>query len=246
MRELNADRPDKTDCPFTVDAGHYQVELDFANVTYDRANSGRGDISSRTVEIAPVNLKVGLLNNLDFQFVFAAYRWERTDDRRSGVVQRKAGFSGVTPRFKLNLIGNDGGLLAVAPLPFLNLPLNQGNLGGNSVQGGIGLPYAFDLGNWDLGLQTTYRFNHNGSGDGYHTEFENSVSLGHQLVGKLSLAVEFFSSVSTERGTGWSGTVDSWLTYQVGPNLRLDCGVYIGVTPAADDWHPWFGTTWRF
>ena len=23
MRELNADRPDKTDCPFTVDAGHF-------------------------------------------------------------------------------------------------------------------------------------------------------------------------------------------------------------------------------
>jgi hypothetical protein len=33
MRELSADRPDKTDCPFTVDAGHFQVEMDFANLT---------------------------------------------------------------------------------------------------------------------------------------------------------------------------------------------------------------------
>ena len=28
MRELNTDRPDKTESPFTVDAGHYQIELD--------------------------------------------------------------------------------------------------------------------------------------------------------------------------------------------------------------------------
>jgi hypothetical protein len=40
-------------------------------------------------------------------------------------------------------------------------------------------------------------------------------------------------------------TVDTWLTYQVNKNLRLDGGVYIGVTPAADDWHPWIGMTWR-
>src|SRR6266581_8182675 len=41
MRELGADRPDKTDCPFTVDAGHFQVEMDFANLTYRRPNSAR-------------------------------------------------------------------------------------------------------------------------------------------------------------------------------------------------------------
>src|SRR5437868_5206562 len=33
MRELSADRPDKTDSPYTVDAGHYQIEMDFANWT---------------------------------------------------------------------------------------------------------------------------------------------------------------------------------------------------------------------
>jgi len=33
--------------------------------------------------------------------------------------------------------------------------------------------------------------------------------------------------------------VDTWLTYQINKDLRLDGGVYIGVTLAADDWHPW-------
>lgn len=64
-------------------------------------------------------------------------------------------------------------------------------------------------------------------------------------IGKLSYAVEFFSSVSTESGAGWVGTVDSWLTYQVNKNLRLDAGVYIGVTRAADGLRLWTGMTWR-
>src|ERR1039458_2338197 len=36
MREMSPDRPDKTDSPFTVDAGHFQLEMDYANFTYDR------------------------------------------------------------------------------------------------------------------------------------------------------------------------------------------------------------------
>src|SRR2546422_4739001 len=32
-------------------------------------------------EIAPMNLKVGLLNDLDFQLVYTSYRWEKTDNR---------------------------------------------------------------------------------------------------------------------------------------------------------------------
>src|SRR6185436_3566020 len=55
MRELAADRPDKTDCPFTVDAGHFQIEMDFANMTYNRPNNERGNVYFTTVEIAPMN-----------------------------------------------------------------------------------------------------------------------------------------------------------------------------------------------
>jgi hypothetical protein len=88
--------------------------------------------------------------------------------------------------------------------------------------------------------------NRNGADDGDHIEFDNSASVGHRLVGKLSLFAEFFSNVSAERGVAWVGTVDTWLTYEINGNLRLDGGVYIGVTPAAEDCHPWIGMTWRY
>jgi len=247
MRELSADRPDKTDCPFTVDAGHFQVEMDFANLTYDKPSSPGTNTRFTSAELAPMNVKVGLLNNLDFQFVYTLYRWERTEERDIGTVDRRSGFNGLTPRLKLNLFGNDEGFFALALIPFIKFPISQGGLGNSSVEGGLSIPYAFDLPEgWELGLQSTFRANRNGDDDGYHSEFDNSVSVGHRLVGKLSLYAEFFSNVSTERDTDWVGTVDTWLTYSINKNLRIDGGVYIGITSPADDWHPWVGMTWRY
>src|SRR5271165_7071915 len=66
MRELSPDRPDKTESPFTVDAGHYQLEMDFANYTYDDS----GGTTTRAWNVAPFNVKAGLLNNVDLQLVF--------------------------------------------------------------------------------------------------------------------------------------------------------------------------------
>lgn len=246
MRELNADRPDKTDCPFTVDAGHYQLEMDFVNGTLNQPNSQRGNVSSTAYDIAPLNAKVGLLNNLDFQMVFTPYTSERINDRDRKTSTGVSGFSGITPRFKLNLIGNDGGPFALALIPYVNLPLSTARRDESSVQGGLGIPYALDVPDWDIGMQFTVRYNHDQATPAYHSEFENSISVGHKLIGKLSAAGEFFSNVSTERGAEWIGTFDTWLTYSVNNNLRLDAGSYIGVTKAADDWHPWIGMTWRY
>lgn len=246
MREMSADRPDKTDCPFTVDAGHFQIEMDFANMTYSRPNSEHGNMRFTAFEAAPMNLKVGLLNNLDFQLVYTSYQWEKSDDPDTGIVKRKSGFNGITPRLKVNLMGNDGGFFALALIPFVKLPLSSGQLQNGANEAGLGIPYSFDIPGWDVGFQTTLHFNRNGAGSGCHTVFDNSVSSGHPIIGKLSVSAEFFSSVSTEQNSVWVGTVDTWLTYQINKNPRLDGGVYIGVTPAADDWHPWVGMTWRY
>ena len=146
----------------------------------------------------------------------------------------------------MNLTGNDGGFFALALIPFVKLPTSQDHLGNGSVEGGLGIPFAFDVPNWDVGFQTTFNCNRNGVGSGYHAEFDNSVSIGHAVIGKLDYHVEFFSSVSTEQNSDWIGTFDTWFTYQANKNLCLDAGVYIGVTRSADDWHPWVGMTWRY
>jgi hypothetical protein len=47
MRPLSTDRPDQTESPYTVDAGHFQIEMDLANGTLDRDKSNGGDVRSQ-------------------------------------------------------------------------------------------------------------------------------------------------------------------------------------------------------
>ncbi len=109
MREMNTDRPDMTESPYTVDAGHFQFELSLANYTYIEDES----VKTETFSVLPTNLKVGLLNNVDIQFVFTPYVHEEAKAIGNEVVA--AGFSNTTQdrisddtqaRLKMNLWGN--------------------------------------------------------------------------------------------------------------------------------------------
>ena len=243
MREISPDRPDKTDSPYTVDAGHFQLEMDFANYTEDNANGVR----TETWNVAPVNLKVGVLNNVDVQFILDDYLHARTVDPVAGTATTQSGFGDFTTRVKINLWGNDGGPTAFGVMPFVKFPTNTDHLGNNAVEGGVIFPLEVKLpGDWDMGLETAASFLRNDANGNYHTEFDNMVTFDHNIIGKLSGYCEFFSSVSTERGASWVGTIDVGLEYLVTKNVQLDCGCNVGVTHAADDVNPFAGITVRY
>src|SRR5438477_5401874 len=247
MREMNTDRPDKTESPFTVDAGHLQIEADILNYTYDRYNPARTDTRVETVRIAPMNLKMGLCNDVDLQLVLETYNSVRTHDHSTGSIQKNRGFGDLLIRAKWNARGNDGGATALAVMPYVKLPTSQDNLGNNSVEGGVIFPFALELpAGWSMGSMTQLNLLHDVSGSGHHLEFLNSVTFGHDIIGELAGYAEFFSAVSTESGSDWIGTVDVGLTYGLTRDIQLDGGVSIGVTRAADDINPFIGISWRF
>jgi hypothetical protein len=243
MRELSPDRPDKTESPYTVDAGHFQLEMDFANYTENNTDGVR----TETWNVAPVNLKVGVLNNVDVQFVLDDYLNARTVNHVAGTTTTQSGFGDFTTRVKINLWGNDGGPTAFGVMPFVKFPTNTDHLGNNAIEGGVLFPLEVKLpGDWDMGLETATSFLRNDANGNYHEEFANMVTFDHAILGKLSGYCEFFSSVSTERGASWVGTVDVGLEYLVTENVQLDCGCNVGVTRAADDVNPFAGITVRF
>src|SRR5262245_28612682 len=88
MRELSTDRPDKTESAYTVDAGHFQVEMDLVNYAYDHDTAGNADTRIDAWAIAPINFKVGLLNNLDLQTVIETYNYVVIEDRVTGTKTR--------------------------------------------------------------------------------------------------------------------------------------------------------------
>ena len=106
MRELSADRPDKTESPYTVDAGHFQIEMDLLSYSYDRHTPARDQTRFERVSIAPLNLKLGLLNNVDFHLGIESYTSTRAHDFATGSVEAHRGFGDVVPRLKVNLCGH--------------------------------------------------------------------------------------------------------------------------------------------
>jgi hypothetical protein len=243
MRELSTDRPDKTESPYTVDAGHFQWEMDFTVFTLEREDGAR----SHTWNIAPANLKAGLTNNADLQLFFDSYIHERVEDQATGLAETADGVGNLTTRLKINLWGNDGGTTAFAVMPFVTVPTNSQELASDAIEGGVIFPIAIELpGGWGMGAQTEVDFRRNGSERGYRPEFINSVTFSHDIAGKLGGYLEFFSNVSTERGSPWVGTVDFGLTYALAKNIQLDGGCNIGVTRSADDLQLFTGITLRF
>ena len=244
MREMSTDRPDKTESAHTVDAGHFQVEMDLVTYTRDRHTTDHTDVDSFAV--APMTLKLGLTNRMDAQIVLETWNWVRSEDRDTGDVTHQRGFGDVTLRLKTNLWGTDGGAWALALMPFLKLPTNQDDLGNDAVEGGLIVPWAVDL-PWDWGLGGIVQLDaiEDEDGRGYHPEFIETLALGHDIVGALAGYVEFFSLSSTEDDAHWQATVDFGLTYAVTEDIQMDGGVNVGVTRATEDVNPFLGLSFR-
>ncbi len=84
MREFNTDRPDVTESPYTVDAGHFQYETSLVSYTH---NNHQGERTDLLQALAVSNIKVGLLNNMDLQLVLEPYDnlYSRTKDSAARV-----------------------------------------------------------------------------------------------------------------------------------------------------------------
>src|SRR5690349_12131277 len=79
MREMSADRPDKTESAYTVDSGHFQIESDLVVYAHDHDTANRANISGDAWSFVTLNLKAGLCNFSDLQVVLLPYSRVRTD-----------------------------------------------------------------------------------------------------------------------------------------------------------------------
>jgi hypothetical protein len=246
MRELSTDRPDQTESAYTVDAGHFQLEMDFLNYIRDRDKSGGGDVRTRVWAIAPVNLKLGLLNNVDVQLMVDPRVEVKIEDRVAGTSLRASGFGDVTTRLKINFWGNDGGKTAFAMMPFVKWPLSASEVRNGETEGGVIFPFALELpGGWGMGAMTEIDFVSDGGG-GYDTEWVNSITFARDLTERLGGYVEFFTVTSRTPGFKWQGQFDIGFTYALRPDTQLDFGCNFGVTKSAPDYQPFVGFSRRF
>jgi hypothetical protein len=246
MRELSTDRPDQTESAYSVDAGHFQVEMDIVSATFDHDTSGGASLRTQTWTAGGINLKAGLLNNVDIQFVFDAWTKARMEDEVANTITESEGTGDLQTRLKINLWGNDGGRTALAIMPFVKWPLSESDVRNGKTEGGLIIPFAADLGGgWGLGAMTELDFVSDGNG-GRDTEYFNTITAGRDLCGNLGGYLEFAALVAPESDTDWQGLLGLGFTYGLCEDARLDFGCNFGVTESAPDYNPFLGLSFRF
>jgi hypothetical protein len=256
LRELTIDGPSSTESPYTVDAGHFQMELLFAAYTTYHESFTDEDFPDETGtyryelwSVAPMILKLGLLNKLDMQLVLEPYNfvYEREFIGDYDLRTRRTGFGDTTLRFKYNVWGNDGGRTALAATPYVKFPTSEHKIGNNGIEGGIIFPFEVALSDKVyVGVTTRFGVNRNFFESKYHYEYGNSVAVSYDFLEYMSGYVEFFSTVTTESEVDWLGGVSGGLTLWVTDNLQFYAGSRFGVTRSADQFSPFLGMAWRF
>lgn len=231
MRGFDTDRPDKTNSAITVDAGHFQLEMDLGNY----ARSGHGAGKEESWLWGNTNLRIGLMSDIDLQLMVPFIQ----DDGA------KRGVGDMAVALKANIWGNDGGESAAGFEMIFSAPTGAHGLSAETVQASFLAIYQRSFGDLGVGYNAGVVAVANDDGGTHHAEIINTISISHGLVGPLTGYVEFFTSVPTAHSGEWVGTVDAGVLWLLAKNFQIDTGINVGVTRAADDLQVFLGFSWR-
>lgn len=224
MREMATDRPDTTESPISVDAGHFQLETEMVNLERDEGGTG--------TTFGSLNFKLGLASWTDLQIVFDLYQ------RTGG----ESDFGDVTFRNKINLWGNDGGLSALALMPFVTLPASR--LGPGYVEGGLIVPLGLEgPAGWEFA--TMLEFDAVRRGQSYGMDLVATATAGHAIWEPFGGFVEIASVTPTaDEDVALSG--NTGLVLALSDDVMLDGGMRVGLTDAAPDLAMFLGGSGRY
>ena len=242
LRDFDTDRPNKTNSPHTLDAGHFQLEMDMLAVALDKQASTH--IENWTW--ANANFRIGLLNGLDLQLLVPLDEQIRQHDVATGEVTKTKGMGDLTVALKANCWGNDGGDTSGGVVVYVKTPTASHTIGNGKTEGNLLFLYQTAL-----PAQVVFGVN---AGVGvvvddterYQAEPSLSLSVSRTLIGPLSGYFELFGAVPTRQSTDWIGTLDVGLTVMLGKNAQFDTGVNFGLTRAADNQDLFVGLSMRF
>ena len=246
MRPFTTDRPGKTHSSLSVDAGHFQLESDFINYTYDHNSPNQQ--TTRSYSLATPILKYGVTNWADIEAAFALYNQTRVTDRTTGTTVKGDGFGDVSLGSKINLFGNDGGAQSLALLPFIKIPTAANNVGNGVVEYTLNVPYTINFDTlWSVTIEPALGALKNTSNDGLHGDYSFLVNVNRPVVFKtVTAALELASEYSSDPEISPRYTLDPSLQWLITPALQLDIGIYLGLNREAPDYNPYTGISFRY
>ena len=223
LREMETDRPDVTESPQTVDAGHFQFETDLVRFQRENGKVGRSD--EYLFNLA--NIKLGLTNSTAIQLTFESFVVKKDFNTESSF-DRNSGSGDLTLRLKQNLLGNDKGKFAIALLPYVKFPTSRAARE-SQYEGGIIIPMSIKFGNdWKLGFQVEADRLQDEEGSGHHNQILQTLTVSHPLTRKLDGIIETYYTYEF-KDSHLKNYLNAALQYELSKDLLIDGGLNYGV-----------------
>jgi hypothetical protein len=253
LRPISTGEFEDVQNPFTIDAGHFQIDANFIDSYSDTrrgtfASGTTYDLFQQELVWSPT-FRLGLCNHVDLEVEpqYENFSQHQTGSYPAGggggsyvatYSRESFGYTDIGPR--INLWGNDAGVTALAISPYIGIPADGGD-----VQGGIDVPFAVRL---PMDFMIKYAPGLYAIEDGrkvIHGELANRFAVDKTFFGKLTAMADLSllsSSQSGQRGWGYAGF---GVSYEITPNLLLYAVMRFGIGDAYD-YNPYAGVAWRF
>lgn len=251
LREMDTDRPNVTNTPHTIDAGHLQIETGLLDYTSYRNHLDGIGVRSEDFGFGEFNFRLGILNSLELNAIVDSYETYRTRDDPPGATVHTRGFGDTAVGGKLNLWGNEGGddvwATALAIQPQFQFPTASGGVGNGRFEFTVAAPFLMNLPRgFHLGIQSAISYERSVAGAGYVAGLQNSISLDRKIIGALDVYIEYASDVTTESHVEPVQTIDVGAVYPLNENVVLDAGVNFGLNKASNNFQLLAGISVRF
>ncbi len=234
------DRPGKASAACTADAGHFQVEADIVNGTFQRLDG----VTTDTWLVINPTLKYGLGPTLDVEATWSPLMSVRT--RSNGQTRTLSGDSDLFFRLKDKVYSQ--GAVEVALIPYVKAPTARSGVGDGAWEAGLIAPVAIKLpGPWSLNYTGEVDAFKNTSGDGLHPNMSHALNLGYSLPFNLTLSGEVWANYDFDpAGTTTQLSFDLGLAWLMSNDLQLDGGLNAGLNRQTPGAQVYLGLSRRF
>lgn len=239
MREMETDRPDVTESPYTVDAGHFQYETDLLRLINEKSDL----LKTNTFLVNQANLKIGITGSTAIQIGWQSYGWQKEKELNKGSVIKTDGVGDVTLRIKQNILGNNHGNFALAILPYIKFPTSKYDEE-SRFEGGLIVPMSYKLpGEWKLGLQVEVDRLKDLDQASMHTEFLQTLTISHPLFKGIDGIAETYYTYDF-KAHQLSNYINAAVQIDIAKDFKLDAGMNYGIQDTAAK-HYFIGASYR-
>lgn len=240
MREMETDRPDVTESPYTVDAGHFQYETDIIGLTREKSDLK----NTKTLLINQANLKIGLTGSTAIQIGFETYGWQKEKDLNTDITESKHDVGDLNIRIKQNIIGNNKGNFALAILPYMKIPTSQYE-DDDLFEGGLIVPMIYKFsGEWKLGFQVEVDRLKDTGEHAMHTELLQTLTISHPLLKNIEGIAETYYTYDFKAHEIYN-FINAAVQMEVAKNFKIDAGLNYGIQHHAEKRY-FLGASYRY